>query len=64
MREEAKMTTTENLSPSTINEFVGGVYKDSDKTLGEIVTLAEQYENELNAWNDKLDLREDLEDGR
>lgn len=58
------MTTTENLSPSTIKEFVGGLYKGSDKTLGEIVTLAEQYENELNAWNADLDLREDLEDER
>lgn len=58
------MTTTENLSPSTVEMFVGGAYKGSDKTLGEIVTLAEQYETELNAWNDELNRREDLEDER
>ena len=58
------MTTTENLSPSTINEFVVGLYKDSDKTLGEIVTQAEQYENELNAFIDGLEAREDMEDAR
>lgn len=58
------MTTTENLSPSTIKEIVRGAYKGSDKTLGEIVTLAEQYENELNAWNEKLDLMEGFEDER
>ena len=54
------MTTTENLSPSTI-EFVAGVYKDSDKTLGEIVALGEQYEYEQNAFIDMLELRDGLE---
>jgi hypothetical protein len=58
------MTTTENLSPSTIHEFVGGVYKGSDKTLGEIVTQAEQYENEMNAFIDMIEAAEDRENGR
>jgi hypothetical protein len=60
MKEETKMTTTENLSPSTINEIVRGAYKDSDKTLGEIVTQAQQYELELNAWIDMIEVAEGL----
>lgn len=54
------MTTTENLSPSTINEIVRGAYKDGDKTLGEIVTQAQQYEEEQNAWIDVLEFEEGL----
>ena len=57
------MTTTENLSPSTI-EIVREASKGSDKTLGEIVTHAEQYEKELNAFIDGLEAREDIEDAR
>ena len=53
------MTTTENLSPSTI-QFVAGVYKGSDMTLGEAVTQAEQFENELNAWIDMIEAKEGL----
>jgi hypothetical protein len=60
MKEETKMTTTENLSPSTINEIVRGAYKDGDKTLGEIVTQAQQYEEEQNAWIDVLEFEEGL----
>jgi hypothetical protein len=54
------MSTTENLSPSTI-KIVREAYKGSDKTLGEIVTQAEQYENELNAWIDMIEAAEGLE---
>jgi hypothetical protein len=54
-----KMATTENLSPSTI-EIVREAYKGSDKTLGEIVTHALQYEDELNAWIDMIEAREGL----
>jgi hypothetical protein len=57
------MTTTENLSPSAIN-FVAGVYKGSDVTLGEAVTQGIQYEKEQNAWIDMIEVMEDLEDGR
>ena len=57
------MTTTENLSPSTI-EYVAGVYKGSDKTLGEIVALGEQYEYEQNAWIDMIEVMEGREDER
>ena len=57
------MTTTEDLSPSTI-EYVVGAYKGSDKTLGEIVALGEQYENEQNAFFDMLESKEGREDGR
>lgn len=53
------MSTTDELSPSTI-EYVREVYKGSDKTLGEIVTQAKQYENELNAFIDGLEEREGL----
>ena len=52
------MSTTDELSPSTI-EFVRETYKGSDKTLGEIVTQAEQYENELNAFIDGLEAMEE-----
>lgn len=53
------MTTTENLSPSTI-EFVAGVYKDGDMTLGEAVTQGLQFEEEYDAWIDMLESKEDL----
>lgn len=59
MKEETKMTTTEDLSPSTI-EYVVGAYKGRDRSLGEIVTLAQQYENEMNAWIDGLEVKEGL----
>jgi len=57
------MNTTEDLSPSTI-VYVAGVYKGSDKTLGEIVALGEQYEHEQNAWIDMIEFMEGREDGR
>ena len=53
------MNTTEDLSPSTI-EYVAGVYKDGDMTLGEAVTLGIQYENEMNAFIDELEFKEGL----
>lgn len=59
MKEETKMTTTENLSPSAI-QFVAGVYKGSDMTLGEAVTQALQYEEEQNAWIDMIEVKEGL----
>jgi hypothetical protein len=58
-KEKTKMTTTENLSLSTI-EIVAEVYKGSDMTLGEAVTLGAQYENEMNAFIDELESKEDL----
>ncbi|AJP62026.1 hypothetical protein [ANMV-1 virus] len=57
------MTTTENPSPSTI-EIVREVYKGSDMTLGEAVTQALQFEQEYPAWNDMIEAKEDLENGR
>jgi len=59
MRKETKMNTQE-LSPSTVTEFVAGAYKGSDKILGDIVTQAQQYENELNAWIDMIEVTEGL----
>lgn len=53
------MTTTEDLSPSTI-QFVAGVYKDGGMTLGEAVTQGIQYEEEQNAWIDMIESKEDL----
>ena len=55
------MTTTENLSPSTI-EFVTGVYKGSYMTLGEAVTLGIQYEEEQNAWIDMIEAKGGFEE--
>lgn len=51
---------TQELSPSTVIEFVAGAYKGSDKALGDIVTQAQQYENELNAWIDMIEVSEGL----
>lgn len=50
---------THELCPSTI-EFVAGVYKGSDMTLGEAVTQALQYEKEQNAWIDMIESKEGL----
>lgn len=54
------MTTTENLSPFTI-EIVAGVYKGSDMTLGEAVTQVLLYEEEQNAWIDMIESKEGFE---
>lgn len=58
MKEKTKMNT-QDLSLSTI-KFVAEVYKGSDMTLGEAVTLGEQYEEEQNAWIDMIESEEDL----
>jgi hypothetical protein len=56
------MKTTKNLSPSTITEFVVGVYKgSSDMTLGEAVTQVVLYKEEQNAWIDMIESKEGFE---
>jgi hypothetical protein len=52
---------TQDLSPSTI-QFVAGVYKGSDMTLGEAVTQGLQYEEEQNAWIDMIESKGDFEE--
>ena len=49
---------------SPIYEYVQGVCKGSGETLGNIAAQARTFESEMNAWNEDLDVREDLEDGR
>ena len=50
---------THDLSPS-IYRYVMGIYKGSGETLGNIATQARQFEIEMNAYFDELDLLEGL----
>jgi hypothetical protein len=59
MKEENKKMLAHELSPS-IYEYVMGIYKGSGETLGNIATQARQFEIEMNAYFDELELLEGL----
>ena len=57
------MNTQQKLS-LPVYEYVRGVYKHSGETLGNIAAQARSFESDMNAFLDKLELREGREDGR